>query len=250
MGFNRSAIKLYFTGMVGGIIQYEVRGMLRVRSRPESVRNPRTAAQTEHRTRFALASSYVRSLGDVYKVGYREYNKSISQRANIVKQVYGEALTRDGLIDPLKVRTARGPLTRPQGVVVEREENGVKVSWFRPTNHGLKLTMTVYNYTRAVGQTHYDVATSQATNTTVAVPSEWQGDALYVYAFWRNEKSGSASDSTVVAVTEGEDSALSLLDSVNATTNRQSLTARWPSAMTQNDGFVGISVAAGPPGVP
>lgn len=250
MGFNRGAMKLHFTGMVGGIIQYEVRGMLRVRSRPESVRNPRTAAQTEHRTRFALASSYVRSLGDVYKVGYREYNKSISQRANIVKQVYGEALTREGTVDPLKVRTARGPLTRPQGISVVREEGRLRIGWFRPSNHTLKLTVTVYNYTRAVGQTHYDTATSRETGTTVPVPEEWRGDALYVYAFWRSEKSGSASDSTVVAVTTGEGSTLSLIDNMSASLNRQSLTARWASAMTQNDGFAAVSATAGPHGVP
>jgi len=220
-------MKLYFTGMVGGIIQYEVRGMLRVRSRPESVRNPRTAAQTEHRTRFALASSYVRSLGDVYKVGYRAYNTDLSQRANIVKQVYGEALTRDGVVDPLRVRTARGPLTKPQGISLEQVENGVKIGWFRPTNHGLKLTVTVYNYTRAVGQTHYDVATSQATSTTVAMPEKWQGDALYVYAFWRNEKSGSASDSTAVAITEGED--VGLPEALLGGKNRQALVMCWPS---------------------
>lgn len=220
-------MKLYFTGMVGGIIQYEVRGMLRVRSRPESVRNPRTPAQTEHRNRFALASSYVRSLGDVYKVGYRAYNTEISQRANIVKQVYGEALTTDGSVDPLKVRTARGPITKPQGLTLVQEDSQLRISWFRTTNHKLKLTVTLYNYTRAISQTHYDLATSQATGATLTVPAEWQGDALYLYAFWRSDKSLSASDSTVLAVTDGTDVAMPQPLATNP--NTQSLSQRWPS---------------------
>ena len=227
MGFNRSAMKLYFTGMVGGIIQYEVRGTLRVRSRPESVHNPRTQAQTEHRNRFALASSYVRSLGEVYKVGYRAYNTELSQRANIVKQVYGEALTTDGSVDPLKVRTARGPITKPQGLSLVHEDRQLRISWFRPTNHKLKLTVTLYNYTRAISQTHYDLATSQAASATIAVPAEWQGDDLYIYAFWRNDKSQSASDSTVLAVTEGADVALP--QPLVPNPNTQSLSQRWPS---------------------
>lgn len=235
MGFNRSAMKLYFTGQVGGIIQYEVRGQLRVRSCPESVRNPRTPAQTDHRNRFALASSYVRSLGDVYKVGYRDYNTSISQRANIVKQVYDNALTPAGTIDPLKVLTSRGPITRPQGISVEKSHNLLRITWFRPSNHNLKLTLTLYNYSQALSQTHYDIATSQASSASIPIPDGWQSDALYLYAFWRSDRSLSTSDSTATPISD-PDSTPDSITTTNITApldpadhNRQSLTARWPS---------------------
>ena len=242
MGYNRSAMKLYFTGQVGGIIQYEVRGQLRVRSCPETVRNPRTPAQTDHRNRFALASSYVRSLGDVYKVGYRDYNTSISQRANIVKQVYDNALTPAGTIDPLKVLTARGPITRPQGLQLQQLGNQLRITWFRPSNHKLKLTLTLYNYTRAIAQTHYDLATSQATTATIPIPDGWQSDTLYLYAFWRSDRSHSTSDSTATPLADPDNTP----DLITTTTtanpqsptpdqsalNRQSLTARWPSYTT------------------
>ena len=237
MALNRSAIKLYFTGQVGGIIQYEVRGQLRVRSCPETVRNPRTPAQTDHRNRFSLASSYVRSLGDVYKVGYRQYNTSISQRANIVKQVYDNALTPAGTIDPLKVLTARGPITRPQGIQLHQLGNQLRITWFRPSNHKLKLTLTLYNYTRALAQTHYDLATSQATTATIPLPDGWHTDTLYIYAFWRSDHS--TSDSTATPLTTNNPDPITTTNTTNTSPtpdqsalNRQSLTARWPSHTT------------------
>lgn len=257
MGITRSAMKLYFTGQLGGIIQYEVRGQLRSRTRPEHVSNPRTPAQQDHRTRFSLASSFVRSLGHVYKTGYARYNTSLSQRANIVKQVYDNALTPDATIDPLRVLVARGPLARPLDLRASLSDHSLHLSWRRPDSRNLTLSVTIYNYTQALAVTHLDLATSRTSSARIPVPDGWLSDTLYLYAFWRNPSSLATSDSQVLPIPTAQTTHPSLIPTPpnpdptaipdqttpNATNpptttfptplqawqNRLALTTRWPT---------------------
>ena len=248
MGITRSAMKIYFTGQLGGIIQYEVRGQLRSRTRPDHVSNPRTPAQQDHRTRFSLASSFVRSLGQVYKTGYARYNTSLSQRANIVKQVYDNALTPDATIDPLRVLVSRGPLARPLDLRATLSDHSLQLSWRRPDSRNLTLSVTLYNYTQALAVTHLDLATSRSSSARIPVPDGWLSDSLYLYAFWRNPSSLATSDSQVLLIptqtshanliptpttTDPSDTALStpsaFPSTIQAWQNRLAQTTRWPT---------------------
>ena len=226
MGINRSAMKIYFTGSVGGIIQYEVRGQLRVRSCPNHVANPRTAPQTAHRNLFGLASSFVRSIGSVYKIGYAAYNTDLSPRANFVHQVYTSALQPNLTIDPTLVLIARGPLPKPLGITLSRNASSLHLHWQRPTNHNLRLSATLYDYSQALSITYVDCATSLESSTSLLIPSNFSTDSLYIYLFWRNPSTGAASDSIVLPLTSSTDT--STLDT-QPILNRLSLISSWPS---------------------
>ena len=219
-------MKLHFTGGVGGIIQYEVRGTLRVRSYPSHMHNPRTPAQTAHRTRFATASSFVRTIGNVYKLGYHNYNPTLSPRANFVHQVYTTALQPDGTIDPTRALIARGPLTPPLAATATITGNHIQLHWQRPNSRDLQLTATLYNYTRALSQTTASLASSAQTSATLAIPNTWLSDQLYLYLFWHHPTSHSASDSIALTLTPTTDPTTLQL---HTHLHRQALTAHWPS---------------------
>ena len=95
MGKSRNAMKIHWNGQVGHVVGYTRRGHDYWRSLSNHYRNPRTDAQMLCRAKFAFTSAVARAIGQVYKLGYRHYNTSKSQRANFFHQLFYNAISGD-----------------------------------------------------------------------------------------------------------------------------------------------------------
>ena len=115
MGKISNNMKIHWIGQVGGLVGISSRGNAYWRSLAETVRNPRSQAQTEHRALFAFVSTLIRYIGPIYKDGYKHYNTRKTQRSNFYHQLYTEAvsgdLTSGFTVDYTKVLVSRGNLT-------------------------------------------------------------------------------------------------------------------------------------------
>ena len=206
MATNRSIV--HFSGHVGNLIGYYVRGHRYLRSMPSSVRNPRTPSQQSHRQRFALVSSFVAAFRQAYSLGYRNYKTDNFPRANFFNQVYNNAVLPDLSIDPSRILISRGPLSPyvPNSTTLSR--NHLILSWKAShANPEHRLTVCIYNHSRHVALTRPDCARrGSSLNLVISLPPEWISDHLYIYTFFRDTNSSSASDSTLVAQFNAPDS--------------------------------------------
>lgn len=196
MAVNDSLV--HWSGSVGPLIGYTVRGVRYFRSKPAKVRNPRTEAQTAHRERFGVASSFVRSLGGVYKIGYEWYREEKCPRARMMEQVYWEAMDEEGRVDWRKVKVARGSLRVYEGSGARVEDGWVKLRWSRSGGDMAdELTVTVYNWSRGVAMSKKGCAKRGDGRVSVALPEGWEEERVVVWVFWRNEGRRAVSDSAV-----------------------------------------------------
>ena len=78
----------HWHGALGPVIGYTVRGHRYLRSMPSHMTNPRTPAQQAHRSHFSLVSTFIHTLGPIYKLGYRYHNPDLSPRANLFHHIF------------------------------------------------------------------------------------------------------------------------------------------------------------------
>ena len=189
-----------FSGKLGPIIGYTVRGHRYFRSKPASVANPRTEAQQSHRRQFALVSSFVASLKKVYKLGYKEYRSERSPRVRFTEQVFADVLQPDGTLDLSFLHVARGPLEPLQVSDLQQTGNGLRLHFLHGHgNSNDRLSIVLYSQTKTASLLMQGVASRRGNALNISIPSEWQGDHIWVYAFWRDPKTGLASDSLLLA---------------------------------------------------
>ena len=77
MAKQRYGINDAYRGTVGTVIGYEWRGQWCLRSRPRSVRNPRTAKQQANRLLFKRVVALTSALGDVLRMGMKGLSLSL-----------------------------------------------------------------------------------------------------------------------------------------------------------------------------
>lgn len=190
----------HWSGNVGGLIGYTVRGQRYFRSMPAKVANPRTEAQQAHRQQFAIVSSFVATLKRVYKVGYKEYRTERSPRVRFTEQVFGEVLQADGTLDLSRLKVARGPMEPLQVRDLRQVEGGLRLEWLHGRGKGDdRLNIVLYSQSKGASLMMQDVASRRGNALNINIPTEWESDHIWVYGFWRDPKSGIASDSVVLA---------------------------------------------------
>ena len=199
---------IHFSGAVGPIIGYTVRGHRYFRSKPSTVRNPRTPSQTSHRQLFALVSSFVSLFRKAYSIGYRNYNTSNYPRANFFNQIYHNAITPTNTIDPSLILLSQGPLPPYIPASTDLFRNHLSLSWLPSSGNPVDLlSVVIYNHSRALSITRADCARRSSRLTlTLTITDEWTNDHLYIYTFFRNPSTNDCSDSTLIAQFNAPDS--------------------------------------------
>src|SRR5574344_1743093 len=73
MGTIKQGILGGFSGKVGTVIGGSWKGISYMRSQAQNIKNPRTEAQMEQRSKFALTLSFLKPITSYLRVGYKTY---------------------------------------------------------------------------------------------------------------------------------------------------------------------------------
>ena len=190
----------HWHGALGPVIGYTVRGHRYLRSMPAHVRNPRTPAQQAHRSHFSLVSTFIHTLGPIYKLGYRYHNPDLSPRANLFHHIYYDAVNPETLtLDPTKVLISRGTLPTFQPTAVTHTSSTISLRWHLTQGTPQdQLNLLLYNVTQAQSRPYYNAATRSHSRLTIPLPATWDPtDHIILYAFWHNPNTHANSDSTI-----------------------------------------------------
>jgi hypothetical protein len=190
----------HWHGALGPVIGYTVRGHRYLRSMPAHVRNPRTPAQQAHRSHFSLVSTFIHTLGPIYKLGYRYHNPDLSPRANLFHHIFYDAVNPQTLtLDPTKVLISRGTLPTFQPTAVTHTSSTITLRWHLTQGTPQdQLNLLLYNVTQALSRPHYNAATRSHSRLIIPLPANWDPtDHIILYAFWHNPATLSNSDSSI-----------------------------------------------------
>lgn len=187
-----------FHGLIGGIIYYVVHNQQRMRSRPSQVRNPRSTAQTAHRTRFAAANSVAALFNKVYPIGYRHADQHLDPRSAFVKHIYHSALNADAMLNPGHLAISKGSLQFFISTNVSYENPRLTLRWsFSHGNSSDRLCVCLYNHTRFASRFLPDIVSRGERRLSLSIPDDWRDDHIFVYCFWHNPDSNAVSTSVV-----------------------------------------------------
>src|SRR5690554_7670159 len=137
---NIDLSKMGLSGKMGPIVAYIVNGKQRFRTFTEP-RNPKTAKQTEHRSRFGFVSNKVSPLFAQIKIGYKN---NIIAFGTVCGQVNREAVIGtfpDLKIDYSKIQIAEGKLKPLSMVTLKIDEitNTANFNWDYETDSKAKF---------------------------------------------------------------------------------------------------------------
>ncbi len=84
MGTIKQGILGGFSGKVGTVVGGSWKGISYMRGRAQSVKNPRTEAQMEQRSKFALTLSFLKPITSYLRVGGKNGGSCYSQNGDAV----------------------------------------------------------------------------------------------------------------------------------------------------------------------
>ena len=203
---DQNPLTSLFSGTVGSLVFYTVRNQQRIRTKPQRVRNPRSPKQNAHRSRLAVATSLAAVFKDAYLLGYALVDPDVAPRHLFVKHVYHDALSDSALLLPNRLLLSHGTLRPFNPSDVAADLSLVSIRWAVSGAASDHLCLCLYNHTRARSCFFPDQASRAEGHTHITVPSDWQSDHLYLYAFWHNPATHKVSDSVVVAELNAPDS--------------------------------------------
>lgn len=185
------------SGLVGPVVGAVVRGVSTIRSRPKKSTKPAVASQKEQRTKFGLATKFIRSLKSIVDLGYQSYNTTMSPSNAAVQDLLNSAITGiapDYGIDYTKVTLSRGNLYDAATLALLPAAAGAEVviTWnpaeLQPdealTHADDRMVIVMYAEQRNRFILYNRVAPRSAGRYTAEVPFIFVGQKLHVWAFF------------------------------------------------------------------
>ena len=189
MGKIKNGILGAFSGKVGTVVGAVWNGVAYIRALPQSVKNPRTPAQVMQRTKFSLASSFLKKINSLLRIGWKAY--AIGQSAinaamsyTIDRAVVGNYPSYS--IDPVKVLISCGSLTPVFATELSGAGDSVLVKWTDNSGYG-SASATDRALVAVINRSNGDAVTivrgvSRATGRQeVNIPVAWQNSELDCY---------------------------------------------------------------------
>jgi hypothetical protein len=205
MAKQRYGINDGYRGAVGTVIGYEWRGQWCLRSKPRSVRNPRTERQRMARGLFSQVSRLASRMATALRIGlHTEAVKAHRTECNHFMSVNSGCFSMEGgrlTVDYAGLVVSQGPVA-PVGfgvpvindgcVLVPFERNPLHLcssgddqvylyAWCEEMNEGV-LSVPAYRRSRSV---------------TIALPESWAGCEVHLYGFVE-DYAGRTSDSAYI----------------------------------------------------
>lgn len=204
MGTIKKGILGGFSGTVGTVVGANWRGMDVMRSRPKSSGSNPTPLQLLQRQKFALAIKFQNALRSMQSRLYGE-NSGVRSRVNLaagylLKEVVAEQ-NGEAVLMMNKVIITKGDLTGFQNLTVVAGSNQTLVfDWEDNSNQMLAQSTDIF--CTAVFEEESGIFNVQegpeqrdATQATLALPDNWSGKTVHVYAFFQNVAQNKACNS-------------------------------------------------------
>lgn len=190
MGKLRGGIDFDMIGLLGNHVGRRTRGENIIAMRPAKSKKPPTVAQINQRLKFGLVASWLRRLGSVIDIGFKDYDAEMSARNaafsyNLLRAVTG--IAPNFTIDYAKVMFSLGLLdlpNTPEVSVVAAAK--LDYSWAATTGdtNGLatdKLTFVVFNPSKNKFVTLKGGAVRSALAYSLQLPGDFSGDTVEAY---------------------------------------------------------------------
>lgn len=204
MGTIKKGILGGFSGTVGTVVGANWRGMDVMRSRPKSSGSNPTPLQLLQRQKFALAIKFQNALRSMQSRLYGE-RSGVRSRVNLaagylLKEVVAEQ-NGEAVLMMNKVIITKGDLTGFQNLTVVAGSNQTLVfDWEDNSNQMLAQSTDIF--CTAVFEEESGIFNVQegpeqrdATQATLALPDNWSGKTVHVYAFFQNVAQNKACNS-------------------------------------------------------
>lgn len=190
MGTISKGILGGFSGKVGTVIGFIIKGVSYMRSLAGSYTQANTPAQIEQRAKFGLAISFIRPLTEFLKIGFRNYTDKMSAVNYAMSYTLKNAIRGtypDFSIDFANVLVSKGALSgalNPNALSIAAGQ--VTFSWddnsdeinAAPTDGAL---IVAYNPTRNEAVFTNGESTRVDGTQTLAVPTSYSGESLECY---------------------------------------------------------------------
>lgn len=197
MAIHKQGIHGGFKGRVGNVVGSTWKGLDVMKIRPASVANPNTVRQQDQRSRFGLLMRFLSAQSRLIQIGFRPYavkmtsiNAALSY--NIAAAITGEF--PDYLIDYSKVLLSKGDLpAMSQAVLSYTDPVSVKLAWtdnssYQGAHASDLLNVSVYDPISNKALSFVSCATRTDATITLALPAEWTGLSVEVFAFFLSEE--------------------------------------------------------------
>ncbi len=183
-----------YRNKIGDFIYAKYRNKLVVRSKPTSVRNPRTLGQISQRNRLSAMSSLAQAMSAAIIAGYKKatMGSKYSPRNLFVKDNF--ALSTAGgdgtaTINYSGVKVSRGPVAKVTAMTPEFDnpnEVAFDVSYdnlvaLGVSRSNLNLKVVIYCPELDITFIHTEEGTSNRVE--ITTPTTWSGQRVYVYTF-------------------------------------------------------------------
>jgi len=178
-----------FSGKIGPVIGLNWRGKDVMRSRPRKSNRPATDAQTEQRTKFAMAIKLLSPLKSLFNKYFGQPEEDRSRQNLAISYHITEAIsgTYPALeFDYQKILITKGVLLGPENLEVTLlADSKISIEWSDDSNQGLsepadKLLVSIYNETRGVWQQKHTALRSD-TSFELDLPDNWTGNTVHCW---------------------------------------------------------------------
>lgn len=176
-----------------------------MRTKPVEVKNPKTLAQRQQRSKFSLMVALSRMFISFIRVGFKQVAVSMSQFNMFMKTNIYDVITGtypNYAIDFTKLIVSKGTLVGVEdGTAAAAAGKLVNISWTDNTGTGDaqatdKALQLILNYEK--GKVYQDVTTKTRADASsaITVPASWVGDLVYVYLAFQDATGYKVADSS------------------------------------------------------
>ena len=179
------------SGKVGNVVGARWKTIDYIRSKPLSVKNPRTEKQVNQRTKFNIALKFLQPSLEFIKIGYKNYTNKRSQFNSAMSYILNNAITGTSPLDfaidyPLALLSRGSLATALNGAFDAATPGQVEFNWDdnstdQNANATDKSMLFVFNSDK--GQSFFTNAGPDRTTGTgiVTIPDSFSGDNLELY---------------------------------------------------------------------
>ncbi|CAM4425509.1 hypothetical protein SAMN06265348_12142 [Pedobacter westerhofensis] len=201
------------SGLVGPVVGAVVRGVATIRSRPKKSTKPAAASQKEQRSKFGMATKFIRSLKSIVDLGFQSYKKTMSPSNAAVQDLLTNAITGiapNYKIDYEKVTLSKGNLYDSASIKVMPPTAGatLTITWnpadLAPEEALLyaadRLVAVLYDEQTNRFILYNRVAARSAGKYETELPFLFVGHKLYVWVFFVSPDLKSVSNSQYLGI--------------------------------------------------
>jgi Family of unknown function (DUF6266) len=196
------------SGKVANVIGGNWKGIDYLRSKPQSVANPRTVLQVNQRTKFALVLRFLQPNLSFVKIGYKNFAVKQSQFNSAMSYILNNAIVgtdpTDFAIDYSFALLSRGTLSGALNPVFDLSTPGqVQFGWDDNSNEGNalatdKVMVVIFNPLKGESVLITDGATRADLSQTVVIPNSYAGDDLQLFISFKNVEETQLSNSIYI----------------------------------------------------